>query len=223
MGGAVRTCDYRLIYQENDTLLFNLKRDPSEETNLIYELPVLRDSLLNAYMGWIDKMFEELPAFTSVPIGVKGQMTIVLPANEANLEGNVCFREGSGWANDWAWNFLSENDSMYWDICVETSGEYEIGIEYCCSAIMQGSIVEINSRKDKCFHALDETFEGEFVPSPDRSKRNEAYEKTWGSLLLGRIALYNTDNYLSIKLKPLVIRTPSDFEIIAVRLNKIAE
>ncbi|MDA3929826.1 MAG: arylsulfatase [Prolixibacteraceae bacterium] len=221
MGGAVRTGDYRLVYRNNDTMLFNLANDPYEEHNLKYEEPELTSKLLNNYLEWITKTMDEMPKFTSIPIGVEGQNKITLPAHEAQIKGNVKFKEGHGWANDWLLNFKETSDSISWDIKVSKAGNYELTLKYTSTEKSIGNSIEIGNNSVSIVKKIDQVFEGKLINSPDQFKRKEAYEKSWGTLKLGELEFSENENFISLKM----VNTSknNDLEIKALVLNKINE
>lgn len=218
MGGAVRTGHYRMVYRDNDTMLFDLANDPYEEHNLKYYQPQLTDSLLNNYLHWIKKTMDEMPSFTSIPVGVEGQTNITMPAHEAKITGNVHFKEGHGWANDWVLGFKNFGDSIYWETKVESKTKYNLMLDYAAAESTLGKIIRVSTSSGHLDKIIDQKSEGEYIPSPDRFPRKEIYERVWGHIELGKFELEPSNNYISIKLDT---GNDCDLEIKALRFSKI--
>jgi hypothetical protein len=164
---------------------------------------------------------DEMPKFTSIPIGVEGQNKITLPAHEAQIKGNVKFKEGHGWANDWLLNFKETSDSISWDIKVSKAGNYELTLKYTSTEKSIGNSIEIGNNSVSLLKKIDQVFEGKLINSPDQFKRKEAYEKSWGTLKLGELEFSENENFISLKM----VNTSknNDLEIKALVLNKINE
>ncbi|MFA9392523.1 MAG: arylsulfatase [Prolixibacteraceae bacterium] len=220
MGGAVRTGNYRMVYRENDTMLFDLSTDPYEQYNLKNELPQLTDSLLNNYLHWIKKTMDKMPSFTAIPIGVPEQTNITMPAHEAKITGNVHFKEGHGWANDWVLGFQNSLDSIYWETTVENGTKYRLIMDYVASEKLLGKSVIISTESNSLNKIIDKVSDGVYVPSPDRFPRKEIGERRWGHLELGEFYMQHSDRYVSLKLNTTEI---NDLEFKALRLIKADE
>ena len=200
MGGAVRTGDYRLVYRDNDTMLFNLKNDPFEEYNLKNEMPDLRDSLLDTYLNWIRKTMNEMPSFTSIPVGVEGQKIISMPAHEAIKSPNILWKEGHGWANDWLWNFQDKTDSVFWEIAPESPGFYDLILEFTATEKSEKIELKVQTNSKRINKPLSKFFVPTIITSPDRFPRKEQYEQTWGQFDLGEIEITKLDKFISLML-----------------------
>lgn len=200
-GGALRTGNYRMYIMRNkDTMLFNLAEDPYEQNNLKNLKPDLTALLAEKYYNWIDSVLTQMPSFTAIPVGVDGQQVISMPAHEAVKTDGVQWEEGHGWANDWLNNFSSANDSIFWGIEVEQDGVYQVSIDYALLSFSQGDSVSLSTHSNSHVVAFDKVFDPKLVLSPDRFKRKEAMEQTWGTMQLGTLELTRSNKYISIKL-----------------------
>ncbi|RYF73643.1 MAG: hypothetical protein EOO39_10070, partial [Cytophagaceae bacterium] len=125
--GAVRTAQYRLVRQKDQAHLYNMLGDPSQLTDLATKQPQQVRTLQAAYDGWFRDVSQSISLSRPVPVASR---RVLLQAPEAHFSGQVRYKQGSGWANDWLINWQSPADSIWWDVAVERPGVYQLSLQY---------------------------------------------------------------------------------------------
>lgn len=187
--GAARSAQYRFVIERGDTMLFDMLTDPGQKTDLSSKEKSMTESLARAYNEWFTEVTSAFKPDTEIRIGFTDEASAYLPAHESGFSGDIEFMEGHGWAHDWLVNWKNEDDSVYWDVVVDTESEFEIDLLYSCPEENLGSAVSI-----RCGDALSEAVvstahDPEYIPSPDRIQRIEVYEKEWARLPMGSLSL----------------------------------
>jgi hypothetical protein len=182
---AVRTEDYRMVIDYNGSShLFNMKDDPAEENDLALKQPELLDSLKRDLKNWFTDVTKDAFNVPHIPVGHAKAQTTFLPAPEARLSGNLQFKGGRGWANDYIINWKDISDIAVWNIDVQKNKEYKIALKYNCSEDFVGAIFEVEINGNSTSVPIQEAFNNPFLDSPDRVVRGEVYEKEWGLVYL---------------------------------------
>ena len=192
--GAVRTNQYRLVLEHDGSLsLYDMPADPGQELNIAADQPAVVSELHAAYLSAFEDVTKSGNIPPPIPIGYDESKRVHLPAPEAQLFGNIKFKEGWGWANDWITNWTSEEDYAEWDVEFVQSGKYEITIQYTCPPEDVGASVALQLISpggiDRASRNITEAFDPPYLPSPDRVKRWEVYEKEWKEMVIARIEL----------------------------------
>jgi len=199
--GAVRTNTYRLVNYPEYTGLYNLQSDPDESEDLRQEFPQLYDSLMAVYNEWFDEMKSETVDMAIIPVGFKEQSQVVLPAHESYFSGNISFKEGHGWAHDWLINWTSPDDRIHWDVEVQSPFTYQVYLSYTVPESDTGAIIQLEASDNTLVDTLSTAFNPAGIPSPDRVKRIEVYEKDWAKIYLGDISLQAGSQTISLSAK----------------------
>ena len=187
--GAVRTADYRYVIYPTYTGLYHLPSDPAEAHDLRQERPGLADSLQAMYTDWFEVMRSLNQGSAATPVGFSEQQRIVLPAHESQFSGEIHFKEGHGWAHDWLVHWSRPQDSVWWDVDVKEASAYEAVLYYTCPEADIGSTLQLATGTDQATATVEQGFDPEYIPSPDRIPRKEVYEKEWAPLPLGTVRL----------------------------------
>lgn len=215
---SIRSRDYRLVIESDDTLLYNITTDPTQHQNVILQSQDLAQDLLQAYGQWYRDVMGHMPQYTSIPVGVEHQRRILLPAHEAEKTGSISFKEGNGWANDWLLNFDSNRDSIFWKIDVKAMGTYRLELQYDASERWGDFSLDVSTNCSSKTEMINQFYQGTMIESPDRIVRKEVYEKQWGSFDLGNIDLYTRDQYIALRLGDSV---RNDLQIKGLILHRI--
>ncbi len=216
--GTVRTEKFRLVIEESDTLLFDMEQDPVEKNNIAKANKKIKDELVNRYTKWCEQVISTNDISLDIPIGYEEAAQVRLLAPEAKISGKIFFKEGHGWANDWLTNWVTPEDSIFWNIDVVESVKYQITLLYSMPQETSGLSIFMSTLKQKTSPKAIAAFNSALKPSPDRVRRKEAYEQSWGELDLGTINLEPGKQSLSLR----AIHA-SDFypiEIKEIRLTK---
>jgi len=218
--GSVRTQEYRMVINSNqDTLLYNMVSDPGQTADISADYPGLTSELAEAYDRWLADVTNKGIEPPPVPVGYEQAPITCLPAPEAKLSGNLHFKGGTGWANDWIIGFTSSDDSCYWEIDVNIPGEYRVYGEFAISEQHIPTKILISNNLTSIIQEINKEYHAPLIKSPDRVERGEVYERIWKRIEMGKLELSQGKQYISIRIPE--IREPCDFELKALYLEMI--
>lgn len=221
--GAVRTQQFRLIVQGGKTELYNMIEDPGETEDVAKAKPQITARLKAEYDAWLKDVSQK--GFDPIPtaIGYPGWPVVELPGHEAFLHApggkGISYVGKNGWANDWITNWTDTNAFPYWEIEIVNDGVYKITLLYCSRPQDTGVVIQVNIGGENLEGKIQHGYTPDYIPSPDRVKRIEVYEKTWASLPLGKIKLAKGRSCLTVK----AISKPGTYvmELKAVRIIRV--
>ena len=216
--GAVRTQKYRYVSERKREFLFDMEADPGQKKDLSKQSPEVFQKLRAAYRSWFKDVTKRAIERPSIPVGHKARPIVELPAPEAYLEGNVRWNLRSGWANDWVINWTSTEDSVAWELDVVEAARYQVTLLYTCPDGQTGSKVSVEAGGKRVEGTVRKAHDPAPIPSPDRVKRKEVYEKVWAQLTLGALDLAEGKTRLTVR----AISKPGNIvmELKAVRLER---
>ena len=219
--GAVRTPRYRLVREreENAWALYDMLTDPGQHMDVAAQHPEIADSLGAAYDAWFTDVTAEQPERPRIPIGYEAAPLVTLPAPESYFEGEIAFKGGQGWANDWLTGWTRAEDRVWWELDVAQGGVYEVALEYTVSTEDTGADVRVSVGDAQVAGTVTSAHDPEALPSPDRIPRGEVYEKEWGVLELGTLNLTSGSVRLVVEATPKPGAEALDLK--AVRLRRV--
>lgn len=183
--GAVRTQRYRLILQPKQVELYDMEKDPGQKKDIAIQHPELVKKFHRAYEQWFKEAIQGYRGRPVIQVGHPQRTTVVLPAHEAYLNGNVKYKGRQGWANDWITNWTAPEDTISWDVKAVRPGRYQITLLYTCPKGETGSSIQVTRGDAVLKGKVNAAHNPKPIPSPDRVPRGEVYEKVWGELNLG--------------------------------------
>ncbi len=194
--GAVRSPEWRAVRAGADRgwELYDMRSDPGERRDLARRYPNVARRLAAAF----DAHFEEVtPADIApppIPIGWSGDAQIELPAHEANLEpptgeGGIRYHGRFGFAHDWIDRWTSTDAYAWWDIDVETPGEYSLGLRYALAPENVGCRLRVDVPGDALELDIGEPHALVAASLPDRAPRRTMIPETWALGEVGTIQL----------------------------------
>ena len=199
---AVRTEKYRMVVDYNgDAQLFNMKEDPAQTTDIALMQPQILDSLKTDLENWFAEVSKDAFKKPSIPVGFSEVPSTFLPAPEASLSGQLQFKGGRGWANDYIINWSGNEDTASWKLNIKEDKEYKIALQYNCSEDFVGAVFEIDINGTTMNVPIEEAFNNPFFHSPDRVIRGEVYEKEWGLVYIDFPKLDKGEAMLKLSLK----------------------
>lgn len=211
--GAVRTDQYRWLLKGKTAELYDLRADPSQQTDLAATKPDVAQALEAAYRTWFADVVRDVRF--DLPLPLAGSRT-ELAAPEANFGGGVRYWQGNGWANDYLVDVRTPADSVSWTVDVARSGRYRVGVQYACPEPNADAGLRVRVGTARVEKKVP-PFRSQRIPSPDRVPRKEAYEQTWNWLPLGTLPL--EAGTCRVVLEPLNV--PEKLEIKALRFERI--
>jgi arylsulfatase A len=197
--GAARSDQYRMVIENGDTMLFNMRLDPGQKDDISSREKDVTTSLVMAYNDWFTEVTNEFEPTTEIRIGFEEEQRAYLPAHEAGFSGDIHFMEGHGWAHDWLVNWQNIQDSIYWDVVVEQATSFELELLYSCPEEQIGSSLSVAVGGSHLEASLSVPHDPDYLPSPDRIQRIEVYEKEWASLVLGSFTIPRGNQQIVLK------------------------
>ena len=218
--GAIRKDSMLLALLPSGAELYDLKNDPDQNEDLALKSPEIAEKLSEEYQAWWQKVAPQNLEDRPIPVS-KQSPEIFLAAYEAKFTGEIRFFEGHGWAQDWLTNWKNEADSIFWNLNVLDSGEFEVFLEYAAREDQVGAKMKLTDGKTNLQWTLTEAFLPKSISSPDRVIRKEAPEQTWKHLSLGKITLNLGQQALRITAKDIPLAGLGD--IYSIRLRPFKE
>jgi arylsulfatase A-like enzyme len=147
---SVRNQRYRLDHQGN---LYDMQEDPGQTTPVNDRYPEVARQLLESVESWREEMFPEvsrgerpLPGSAvdprPIPVGFPEFPITMLPARDGEPRGGVQ-RSSSAPNCSYFVDWTTTDGEMVWRLQVETTGRYEVVIDYTCPESDVGSVVEL--------------------------------------------------------------------------------
>ncbi len=193
--GSLRTDRYRFVLKD-EAELYNMEEDPTQQKNLAEENPGLVSAMKEIYQNWFTEASRNFRAVKPVHVHTH---FVELPAYEASFTGSLKYAEGHGWAHDWLLNWTSSDDQISWTVASDVEITLKAYLKYTAPEESKGSILKLLSEKSETRAEITRAFDPALLPSPDRVKRKEAYEKEWAELSLGTITVPAGVSTLTLK------------------------
>jgi arylsulfatase A-like enzyme len=192
---SVRSQQYRL---DAAGRLFDMEIDPGQKHDIAAQHPSIAAELAAAVAAWRRDVWGdgvERPPGTGVdprPIGVgyREFPVTMLPARDGEPGGGV---RRSGRAPNCSyfvnWNALA--GAMTWHIDVQTSGDYDVVIDYTCPPADAGSLVELAFQESRLVGRVAHGWDPPLSTNQDTLPRSDAESamKEFRPLALGTIQL----------------------------------
>jgi arylsulfatase A-like enzyme len=194
-----KTYLYCVNVQGNNEL-YNLKEDPGQKRNIAEQNPDLVKFYADTLQKWKFQTSQHCKNLQPLFLGYKVRDKIKLPAPDGRLTSAASFFEGHGWTNDWVQNMNKSGAAVIWDVQVIRETVYKASIRYCS----KGNVLKakINYGSDKELIAVLPSAEAQWIISPDRIKRKEAYERIWPIQAVGDIHLKPGNYELMLEFEP---------------------
>ena len=195
---SVRTQQFRL---DSTGRLFDMRQDPEQRK------PIDRESLNKAYelliakQKWEQDVLSELKRedrpFT---VGYEEFPITHLPARDGVPQGNI--KRSAGAPNcSFFTNWTSTEDSINWDVEVNTPGTYELTLYYTCEKDDVGCEIELAFKNETAKAKVTEAHDPPLIGAKeDRVPRQgESYVKDFKPLSLGEIQLAKGQGKLTLR------------------------
>ncbi len=194
---SVRTRQHRL---DDKGELFDMWADPGQTRAISKEHPELTASLREAVRNWRAEMFPESTkngargrnAVDPRPIGVgyREFPVTMLPARDGEPRGAVQ-RSSSAPNSSYFVNWKSIEDEMVWLVDVQTSGRYEVTIDYTCPIEDAGSTIELRHGERALIGKVEPGWDPPLYTNQDTLPRPpaESQMKEFHGLRLGILSL----------------------------------
>ena len=200
---SVRNQKYRL---DESGRLYDIENDPGQSHEVQADHPEIHKQLVAAVAEYREHVLSDLvsksPAIAGQPkdprpaviADSKGNRTTLLPARDAILSANL--KRSSRHPNcSYITNWTTTDDSIWWNIDVPESGDFDVEILYTCDANQIGSEIELtlatgNISLPVLTATIDRPNESPLIgAAEDRVPRTESLVKDFGRSKLGTISL----------------------------------
>ena len=141
---SIRTQKYRL---DDANRLYDMDVDPGQLNDVSSSIPVIHDSLVALKKNWLSELGENDNQKEDRPftLGHPDFEYTQIPARDGISHGQIK-RSNKYPNNTFFTNWISEKDSITWDIEVLADGEFEVELYYTCPDESVGSILELRLR-----------------------------------------------------------------------------
>ena len=214
--GAVGTERYRLVVQRKRVELHDMIADPGEQNDIAREQPEITRELKAAYDAWLEDVTRRGSERPPIPVGYPQMKRVEMPVPEATWHGELKFG-GRHANNNWVTNWVSTDAHVYWDIDVVHAGPYEMTLMYICPEEDVGARVCVEVDRERVEGVIQKAHDLDPVPSPDRVRRAEVYERVWAPLTLGRLTLRKGRTRLYVKALTKPGKVVMDLKAVRVR------
>ena len=207
--GTARTQTHRWVHDGKEAMLFDLRSDPGEKTNIATEQPELAATLQNDYLAW----FHEATSATGgrvqrFPITVTEGTDLLVP-NAARIGGAQLF--GKGWDYDWA-TFPTSAAAMAWQLSAPAAGRYEVSVLH--TAKTSGGEIRVAVGDSAASSTVTAVYDPPEIPRRDLVPRWEVPDKVFKPLSVGILDI-------PAGVHALQVTAASGIEIQAVRLKRV--
>ncbi len=214
---SVRTQQYRL---DDRGALFDIVADPGQRQNVATEHPEVATRLSEAVAGWRREVLPRNEDDRPYPVGFAEFPMTPLPARDGVPNGNIK-RSANAPNCSWFKNWTSTNDSITWDIEVNTTGNHDVVIYYTCPAAEIGSTVELSFNGSTTRGRVSPAWNPPLILNQDRvARKAESYMKEFRPLKLGRIHLAKGRGLLTLRAVEIPVREVMDVRLVTLTLVK---
>jgi arylsulfatase A len=199
--GSVRTQCWRAVKGRNRWELYDMISDPSQKKNVVKKYPKIAKKLNAAFEAAAADVTKAGFDPLAIHIGHPQRPVVTLPGHEAVT------------------NWTSIEAYPWWEVEVVGAGRFEVTLMYICSKDNVGTKVMVEIGGKNLEGVVSRAHNPDSIPSPDRVRRGEVYEKNWAPLTLGTIKLKTGRTKLTVR----ALEIPGDkaFDLKAVRLRRV--
>ncbi len=215
---SVRNDRFRLVLTRKDTLLYDLKSDPGQKSDISEKEPDVTTDLLGRLVQLNEELVSNYQPVTTIEAGFEGEKSFTLPVQDALLSGKIKYSSihpNQSHTENW----IQEGDSIFWKLNINTTGKYKAEMQYGCSASEIGSRFRLMIKAGSVLFNIEKPFESEILPDRVYVKRSESVERTWAWMVMGRIELSSGPEIIILKL--LDIKNNEAGLVKAIRLSRL--
>lgn len=202
---SVRTQQYRLDAQGQ---LFDMQADPGQTSPVNKRLPEVAAKLKSAVAAWRQEVFpSDAPKLLAggvdprpLAVGYREFPRTMLPARDGQPLGGI--KRSSNAPNcSYFVNWTRAEDRLVWTIEVETTGQYEVTIDYTCKEADVGSLVELSFGDSRLQGRVTPAWDPPLFTNQDTLPRPpaESQMKEFRTLNLGRMHLAEGPGELTLR------------------------
>jgi arylsulfatase A-like enzyme len=196
---SVRNDRYKLVLTRKDTMLYDLKDDPAQKTNIFNKEPEIGKPLLAELVRHNTELISAYEPVTTIEAGFAEERSFTLPVQDAALSGKIKYSSihpNQSHTENW----IQNGDSIRWTLNINTPGIYKVEMQYGCPAGETGSSFLLNTNSGTLNFSIEQPFSSVILPERDYVKRTESVERTWGWMNAGNISLTEGTELITLKL-----------------------
>ena len=215
---SARSQRYRL---DGQGALFDMSTDPGQTKNVAAEQPEAAAGMAAAVAAWRAEVLPKSKDDRPYPVGYAEFPRTPLPARDGVPHGGI--RRSAGAPNcSYFVNWTNLNDTITWDIAVQTTGDYEAEILYTCPVSDAGSTIELDFNGSKIAGKVAPGWDPPLYTNQDTitRPRGESQMKEFRALGLGVIRLENGRGLLTLRALKVPGRGVMDVRQINLTLRK---
>jgi hypothetical protein len=194
---SVRSRQYRL---DNRGALFDMLTDPGQTKNIASQAPDVAARMAAAVSQWRAEVLPKDKDDRPYPVGFTAFPRTPLPARDGVPHGGVK-RSANAPNCSYFVNWTSKDDSMTWDIVVNTAGQYEVELLYTCPMADAGSTIELSFSGSKLAGPVTPGWDPPLYTNQDTIARpvGESRMKEFRPLRLGTMTLQKGRGLLTLR------------------------
>jgi arylsulfatase A len=233
--GAVRTPRYRLVcridgpqagsqasnrdHTRSDWMLFDMKYDPGETTNIAAKHPDIVAELAALYEEWIDDVSAKGVRRWPIQVGHSAHNPVVLHASQAFFEAPVAFQVG-GFAYDWLTHWSDLSGEISFELDVQQAGYYGLEIAYTCEPEDAGSILVVTAGEASASVTVPAFAAVEIdLPNRDEASNIRYRNREWGKLPIGKLFLPEGEIVIRMNAQKIAGGNVMDFKHLSLALQ----
>jgi len=245
---SVRTSGYRL---DNRGALYDMAADPGQQRDIAAERPDVARRLADAVVAWRKDVLGSVPARAGesglavknaqgknkakaagggaglppddrpYTVGYAEFPMTPLPARDGEAHGSVR-RSASAPNSSYFVNWTHSDDAITWDIEVNTTGSYDVAIDYTCPLPDAGSTLQLSFNGAKLAGKVTPGWDPPLYTNQDTIPRPaaESKMKEFRRLDLGTIRLEKGRGQLTLRATEIVGKTVMDMRQVTLTLRK---
>jgi arylsulfatase A-like enzyme len=200
--------------------LFDMLDDPGQTKNIAPEEPEIAARMAKAVAEWRAEVLPKGKDDRPFPVGYAEFPRTPLPARDGVAHGGV--KRSAGAPNcSYFVNWTSLNDTMTWDIEVNTPGNYGVEILYTCPLADAGSTIELEFKSSKLEGRVAPGWDPPLYTNQDTIRRPaaESQMKEFRPLPLGTIRLEKGRGTMTLRAKEITGKSVMDVRQINLTLR----
>jgi arylsulfatase A-like enzyme len=215
---SVRSQQYRL---DNKGALFDMTTDPGQTKDVAGVKPDIASKLAEAVNRWRAEVLPKEKDDRPYPVGYAAFPRTPLPARDGVPHGGVK-RSANAPNCSYFVNWTNLEDSMTWDIAVNTTGDYEVELLYTCLLADAGSTIELAFNGSKLAGQVAPGWDPPLYTNQDTITRpaGETQMKDFRPLRLGVMRLEQGRGPLTLRALSMPGRSVMDVRQVNLTLRK---
>ncbi len=212
---SLRTQKYRL---DAENRLYDMDNDLGQTIDISSKKPIIKDSLVRIKEKWEQEILaSKIDKKRPFTIGTRDYDYTQLPARDAIATGSIT--RSNRWPNDSFYtNWVSTNDSIFWNVDILEEGTFEVFLYYTCKKDAVGTELQLAFNNSKITKVISEFHDPDLIGADkDRSPRMESYVKDFKAIKLGEISLNKGIGQLSLSAITMPGNSVIDFRLLNLK------